>query len=68
MVAGRKLLEESPSTAEQDAGEMPAEATSGRVQQRYTAASAVRVERRGKSSPTTWQLVRSVNPIRCKIS
>ena len=30
-------FEESPSTAGQGAGEMPAEATLGKVQQRYTA-------------------------------
>ena len=30
-------LEESPSTIGQGAGEMPAEATLGKVQQRYTA-------------------------------
>ena len=43
-------LEESPSTAGQGAGEMPAEATLGKVQQRYTAKprlhdAAARMER-----------------------
>lgn len=28
---------------------------------------AVRMERRGKSSPTAWRLVRAVNPIWCKM-
>ena len=30
-------------------------------------ADEVRVERCGKSAPAAWQLVRHVNPIRCKI-
>ena len=42
------------------------EATPRQVQQRYTAKQLVRVERCGKSAPAAWQLVRHVNPIRCK--
>ena len=37
-------LEESPSTAGQGAGEMPAEATLGKVQQRYTAKLRLRAQ------------------------
>ena len=51
--AERPFCEESPGSAGQDNGERPPEATLGQVQQRYTAvaSAAVRVERRGKSSP-----------------
>ena len=33
----------------------------------YRRTCAVRMERRGKSSPAAWRLVRHVNPTRCKI-
>ena len=69
MVAGVYTSEESPGTTGQSAGQFPVKATLRKVQQRYTAllSGGVRVERRGKSSPAAWQLVRSVNPTWCKI-
>lgn len=40
-------FEESPSTIGQGAGEMPAEATLGKVQQRYTAKPHLRMRPQG---------------------
>ena len=58
------LHEESPSPIEQNNGYRRPRVTLGTVQQRYTAAFAVRVERRGKSSPIAWKHCDPVNPIR----
>lgn len=45
-------------------GQRPPKATLGKVQQRNTASLLVRVERRGKSSPVTWEHRDAVNSIR----
>ena len=54
MISSRRRIarEESPGSAEQDAGEIPASVNSGKVPQKYTARTLrVRVKRWGKSPP-----------------